>query len=146
MTLLNPQSKQDPAPDRKQAKNRNRSIRVPSQQKPNLRSSTPVKFNYLEGVKKKKHWEGFGSPLLDSVPYPVLTECKSLQDQYCSGARGSPRLAHSAPSPAFQQSEAHCSTEPWLPPELIKEGSQAQACSWIIQKDRWAPEQTERQK
>lgn len=141
---LNLQDGQNLALDRENKSKRNRSVRVPSQQKLNLCPSLLIKFNYLEGLKKKKHWDGPGSLLLGPIPYPVLTECKLLEDQYCLGTHWSPGLAYSAPCSALQQSEADCSTEPWLLPELIKEGFWAQARSWIIQEDSWAPEQTNR--
>lgn len=85
---------------------------------------------------------GSGSLLLEPIPSPVLSECKLLKDQYYLGTHWSPGLANGTPCSALQQAEADCSTEPWLLPELIKEGSRTQACSWIIQEDRWAPEQT----
>ena len=106
---------------------------MPSQQKLNLCPSPLIKFNYLEGLKKKKHWDRSGSLLLGPIPSPDLTECKLLEDQYCSGTRWSPGWAYGTPCSAPQQSEADCSAEPWLLPELITEGSWAQACLWIIQ-------------
>lgn len=144
MTQLNLQSGQDLALGREAKPKRNWSIRVPSQQKLNLCPSRLLRFHCLEGMKRKKHRDGSGSLLLGPVPSPVLTECKLLEDQYRLGTRWSPGLACGAPCSAFQQPEAGCSPEPWLLPELIKEGYWVQACSWIIQEDRWAPVQPNR--
>jgi len=127
MTQLNLQNRQDLALDREK-KQKETNTRMPSQQKLNLCPSPLIKFNYLEGLKKKKHWDRSGSLLLGPIPSPDLTECKLLEDQYCSGTRWSPGWAYGTPCSAPQQSEADCSAEPWLLPELITEGSWAQAC------------------
>lgn len=47
---------------------------VLSQQKLNLCPSPLIKLNYLEGMKKKKHWDGSGSLLLVPIPSPAPTE------------------------------------------------------------------------
>lgn len=61
--------------------------------------------------------------------------------QVQTGAPCWPRAAH-----ALRCSEATAapSAEPWLLPELIKDPSWVWTCSWIIQEEKWAPEQANR--
>lgn len=95
---------------------------MPSQQKLNLCPLPLIKLNYLEGMKKKRHWDGSGSLLLVPIPSPAPTEWEFVAVRLVWFRS---RLEEPMPCTPGLKPPAAPSAEPWLLPELIKEGSRA---------------------